>query len=109
MACRFYMFEDSYVEYLVSKGILPPSCMLRGSRADQCRDAPATMDLKDAIQDCTEQMREARNGFERSIRDVKDAQIVSAQRICRIVEIGVYVGLANLFVLVLILLVLLVK
>jgi hypothetical protein len=121
MACSFYMFEEHYVEFLVKEGLLRTCFSRRGIRADV---SVTNVSKNEAMKDATEHLGEAMKGVGRSISSLdnaitalKDSQNAAADRIVgdmgkkvdRLSEIVVYVGLANLFVLVLVLLVLLVK
>lgn len=106
------------MEYLVKEGLLPPCFLGLGTRPDESTN--------EGIKEATELLKEAINGVKRStgmlenaVASLKDAEIELkaalekneqlGRKVDRLGELLVIVGIANLFIVVLVLLVLLVK
>lgn len=126
MACKFYMFEEHYVEYLVKKGLLPTCFSSRGIRPVA---SVTNVAWNEALKGGTEHFGEATEhigeavklveeslaSLDKAVTALKDAENTAGDRIQdlskKVDRLGelVLVGVANLFVLVLVLLVLLVK
>ena len=111
-ACAVYMFEDEYVEYLVRRGILPPSCSRIRSpdllRYEVVKNEPADM-MKVAVEEvekCTRMLQASVKDAEANLKDAADCKAMMCNKIDKIGERLLFIGLANLVVVVLVLLVL---
>ena len=111
-ACAVYMFEDEYVEYLVRRGILPPSYSRIRSpyllRYEVVKNEPADM-MKVAVEEvekCTHMLQASVKDAEANLKDAADCKAVMCNKIDKIGERLLFIGLANLVVVVIVLLVL---
>ena len=111
-ACAVYMFEDEYVEYLVRRGILPPSCSRIRSpdllRYEVVKNEPADM-MKVAVEEvekCTRMLQASVKDAKANLKDAADCKAMMCNKIDKIGERLLFIGLANLVVVVLVLLVL---
>ncbi|CAN6245775.1 unnamed protein product [Urochloa humidicola] len=119
MACKFFMFEGEYVEYLVSLGVLPRSCSkLKGREADLVGIESlnqANRVLKEAIDGvecCHDILQVAISKLkvaEDALKNAGSSKMALESKVDRIGERLVVLGLANLVFVVLVLMVLLIK
>ena len=115
-SCGTYYFEEHYVEYLVSKGVLPRACS-----QVRCRDVMALEMMKDgkdmvkacqgvdACQDLLESAIIYLKDLEALLKTIVDGHSKLMNKVDKIGERLLIVAVAKLFILVLVLLVLSVK
>ena len=111
-ACAVYMFEDEYVEYLVRIGILPPSSgRIRSPdllRYEVVKNEPADMMkvVVEEVEKCTRMLQASVKDAKANLKDAADCKAMMCNKIDKIGERLLFIGLANLVVVVLVLLVL---
>ncbi|CAN6225115.1 unnamed protein product [Urochloa humidicola] len=127
LACKFYMLEEHYVDYLATYGVDGPGIALHGGNRSQpmlgqgnygpgidvLKEANVLLkEAVDAMERCNVQLQSATRALKEAEVAVKSAagtKMAMEGKIERIGEHLVLVGLANIFLVVLVLLVLLVK
>ena len=111
MACKFYMFEELYVDYLVQIGVLEGA----GGGTEIGADVKVTELLNeglDEVRRCSIQLKSAVSAIKEAeclLKAAADSKMAMGSKFDRIGYRLVVVGLANIFLVALVLLVLLIK
>ncbi|CAL4907747.1 unnamed protein product [Urochloa decumbens] len=126
LACKFYMLEEHYVDYLATYGVDGLGIAVRGGNRSQPSLAQGNYgytevlneancllkEAMDAIERCNVQLESATRALKEAeaiVKSTGESKMAMGGKIERIGERLVLVGLANIFLVVLVLLVLLVK
>ncbi|CAN6284543.1 unnamed protein product [Urochloa humidicola] len=121
LACKFYMLEEHYVEYLATYGLDgPPIAMRTGNCSqgghgctDMLREANVLLkEARDAMERCNMQLESATRALKEAeavVKSATESKNAIGAKIERIGDHLTIIGVANILLVVLVLIVLLVK